>query len=165
MKTLYLNRHAKSSWSDHNLSDFDRPLNKRGERDAPLMGKILSEKVKPPELIISSPAKRAIATANRIAQSFGYDVNKIISERKIYEAAISDIIRIINGTSDDYKTIMLFGHNPTFTMLTNYLSDKYIDNLPTSGFVQINFKLDSWKEIEGKTGKLILFEYPKKYLK
>lgn len=165
MKTIYLNRHAKSSWSDSNLSDFDRPLNKRGKRDAPFMGEVLSKKVKPPQLIYTSPAKRAISTANKIADSFGYDKTKIIKDRNIYEAAVSDLMRIINNTSDDYEIIMLFGHNPAFTMVTNYLSDKYIDNIPTSGFVQINFDVKSWKNIEGNTGKLILFEYPKKYLK
>jgi phosphohistidine phosphatase len=165
MKTLYLNRHAKSSWDNPGLSDFDRPLNNRGKRDAPLMGKILSEKVNSPQVIYSSPANRAITTANQIAESFGYNKNNIIQDQKIYDAVISDIIKIINLTSDEYDTIMFFGHNPTFTMISNYLSNKYIDNLPTCGFVQINFALETWKEVEGNTGKLILFEYPKKHLK
>jgi phosphohistidine phosphatase len=165
MKTLYLNRHAKSSWENPGLSDFDRPLNNRGKRDAPLMGKVLSEKVKSPQVIYSSPAKRAISTAKQIAESFGYSVDNIIQEQKIYEAVVSDIIKIISSTSDEYDTIMFFGHNPTFTMISNYLSHKYIDNLPTCGFVQINFDLEKWNEIEGNTGKLILFEYPKKHLK
>ncbi len=164
MKTLYLNRHAKSSWSDYSLSDFDRPLNKRGKRDAPFMGEVLSKKVKPPQLIYTSPAKRAITTAIQIAKSFGYEEKKIIKNPDIYGAVVSDLMRIINRTSDEYDIIMLFGHNPTFTMAANYLSDKYIDNLPTSGFVQIDFNLDSWNDIEGNTGKLVLFEYPKKYL-
>ena len=165
MKSLYLNRHAKSSWENPGLSDYDRPLNKRGIRDAPLMGKILSDKVKAPQVIYSSPANRAISTAFQIASYFGYDEQNIISDQRIYEAVVSDLMKIINSTSNEYDTIMFFGHNPTFTMASNYLSDKYIDNLPTCGFVRIDFDLDSWSDIEGNTGKLILFEYPKKYIK
>ena len=74
-------------------------------------------------------------------------------------------MRIINTTSDKHDTIMFFGHNPTFTMISNYLSDTKIINIPTCGFVQIDFNLESWDDIEGNTGKLILFEYPKKYQK
>lgn len=165
MKRLYLNRHAKSSWDNSDLSDFDRPLNKRGKRDAPFMGKILSETVKKPDLIYSSPANRAITTARIIADCFKYNVIDIVEDEKIYESAVSSILKIINNTDDKFETIMIFGHNPTFTMLSNYLSDKSIPNIPTSGFVQIDFNLNSWNEIEGGTGKLILFEYPKKYLK
>jgi phosphohistidine phosphatase len=164
MKTLYLNRHAKSSWEDNGLSDFERPLNKRGERDAPLMGKILNDLVKKPDIIYSSPANRAITTAKIIANSFGYERSNIIEDDKIYDSAISSILRIISSTADKYETIMIFGHNPTFTMLSNYLSDKPIMNIPTSGFVQIDFNIKSWSEIEGNTGRLILFEYPKKHL-
>lgn len=165
MKTLYLNRHAKSSWNNPGLSDFDRPLNKRGKRDAPYMGDVLSKKLNSPDIIYSSPANRAITTAIQIANCFGIDEDKIITDKNIYEAVVSDLIRIINSTSDEYNTIMFFGHNPTFTMASNYLSDKYIDNLPTCGFVQIDFELDSWNQIDGNTGKLVLFEYPKKYFK
>lgn len=165
MKTLYLNRHAKSSWDNSSLSDFERPLNKRGKRDAPLMGKVLSELVKAPQIIYSSPANRAITTAYQIAENFGYDKENIIQDQTIYEAGVSDIMRIINSTSDEHDTIMFFGHNPTFTMISNYLSDKQLDNLPTCGFVQIDFNLKSWNDIEGNTGKLILFEYPKKHLR
>lgn len=165
MKTLYLSRHAKSSWDNTTLSDYERPLNSRGERDAPLMGKVLSKKIKPPEVIYSSPAKRAITTANIIADKLGYDIKNIIQDEKIYDSAISDIMRIIYSTSNQYNRIMLFGHNPTFTILSNYLSDKIIDNLPTTGFVQIDFDLDTWNEIEGNKGRLVLYEYPKKYLK
>ena len=165
MKTLYLNRHAKSSWNNPSLSDFDRPLNKRGKRDAPYMGNILSQKVAAPDIIYSSPANRALTTAIEIANAFGIEENQIVKDKNIYEAVTSDLIRIINSTSDEYKIIMLFGHNPTFTMASNYLSDKYLDNLPTCGFVKIEFDLDSWNQIEGNTGKLVLFEYPKKYFK
>jgi phosphohistidine phosphatase len=129
------------------------------------MGKILSEKVKPPQVIYSSPANRAITTAQAIGKYFGYDKKNIISDMIIYDAVVSDLMKIINNTSDEYDTIMFFGHNPTFTMISNYLSDTKILNIPTCGFVQIDFDVKSWNYIEGNTGKLILFEYPKKYQK
>ncbi len=165
MKTLYLNRHAKSSWNTPSLADFDRPLNKRGERDAPLMGDVLSKLISPPDIIYSSPANRAITTAKIIASSFNYDKEKIVEDIKIYESAVSELLRIINNTPDIHNSIMIFGHNPTFTMASNFLSNKFIDNIPTCGFVKIDFDVKSWKEVEGEKGKLILFEYPKKYLK
>lgn len=165
MKTLCLIRHAKSSWENISLSDYERPLNKRGERDAPLLGKVLSKIISTPDIIYSSPAKRAITTAHIIAGKLSYDKTQIIENEKIYDSSISDIMKIIYTTPDKFNSIMMFGHNPTFTMLSNYLSDKSIDNLPTCGFVQIDFKLEKWKELEGNTGKLVLYEYPKKYLK
>ena len=165
MKTLYLLRHAKSSWDDPSLSDIDRPLNKRGRRDAPFMGEILVKKLKPPQLIYSSPANRAITTALTIAESFNIDKKTIIKDQRIYDAAVSDLVRIISSTSDEYDTIMFFGHNPTFTLTSNYLSDKFIDNIPTCGLVQIDFNINSWQDIDVDKGKLVLFEYPKKYLK
>lgn len=164
MKTLYLNRHAKSSWAEPHLADFDRPLNKRGKRDAPLMSRVLSKMIEPPQIIYSSPAIRALTTAKILAKGFSYPEEKILEDIKIYDASVSDLMNIIYSTPNDINRIMIFGHNPTFTMVINYLSDKYLDNLPTCGFVQIDFDLESWKDIEGKTGKLIKYEYPKKYL-
>ena len=105
MKTLYLNRHAKSSWENNNLSDFDRPLNERGKRDAPLMGKILSKKIKKPDIIYSSPANRAITTARIISDCFEYDLKNIIEDQNIYESAVSSILKIINNTNDKYEII------------------------------------------------------------
>ena len=163
MKTIYLVRHAKSSWEDSSLSDFDRPLNKRGKNDAPFMAKTVKEKISVPDLIFSSPAKRAFTTALQFAETFGFNSEDIISDIKIYEAGVSDIMRIINNVSDKLNSIMIFGHNPTFTMVSNYISNKHIDNIPTCGFVQINCDCSSWDDINGNSGKLVLFEYPKKY--
>ena len=165
MKSIYLNRHAKSSWSNPELSDFDRPLNSRGKNDLPFMGELLSEKIKSPQLIYSSPANRAITTAQAIGKYLGYDEKNIISDMIIYDAVVADLMKIITSTTDEFDIIMLFGHNPTFTMISNYLSDKNILNIPTCGFVQIDFDVNLWNEIAGNTGKLVLFEYPKKYRK
>ena len=165
MKKLYLVRHAKSSWKERNLSDFDRPLNKRGNRDAPFMGNLLRQKGVSPDVIISSPAKRAITTAKTIAKEVGYPINKIMEVENIYEASAGELINIINDIDDKHETAILFGHNPGFTMLSNYLSGQRIDNLPTCGVVHIEFPFESWNKVEIDSGKLIEFEYPKKYLK
>lgn len=156
-------RHAKSSWENRTVPDYERPLNERGLKNAPFMGNIISKLIKTPQVIISSPAKRAITTAEIISEFLNFDPKKIIKDERIYHAVVSDIMRIIFEINDNIDSILLFGHNPTFTLLSNYLSNKHIENMPTSGFVQIDFNLKTWKEIEGNTGKLILYEYPKKY--
>lgn len=163
MKTLFLIRHAKSSWDDPNKDDFDRPLNERGKRNAPFMGKLLKKENILPDLIISSPAKRAIATAKIIADETGYPKNKIHTDSKIYEAAINDLLEIINSIQKEHKTVFLFGHNPTLTDFLNYLTNAGIGNIPTCGVAEIEFSFNSWKEISRETGILKRFEYPKKF--
>lgn len=163
MKIVYLIRHAKSSWEDSSLSDFDRPLNKRGKKDAPFMSKIIKDKIDKPDLIYTSPAKRAFSTAIQIADTLEFSIKDIISDMNIYDAGVSDIIRILNSISNEKNSIMIFGHNPALTMTSNYLSNKHIDNIPTCGFVQINFNCTDWASITGNMGNLVLFEYPKKY--
>lgn len=165
MKTLYLMRHAKSSWKEPDLRDYERPLNKRGNRDAPFMGNLLKEKGIRPDIIISSGATRAYTTATIISGQLEYPIKQIIIEDRIYDASAGELIDIINSIEDSNNFAMLFGHNPGFTMLSNYLSDKRIDNIPTSGFVTIQFDLNSWSDVELGSGVLTDFEYPKKYLK
>ncbi len=163
MKTLYLTRHAKSSWKELDLDDFDRPLNKRGKRDAPFMGQLLKKKNILPDVLISSPAVRAYTTARTIATEIGYPAENIMTDENIYEASSSELLDIINSIEDENRSAMLFGHNPGFTMLSNYLSGKDILNIPTCGIVKIEFEKEKWSDIEIDTGKLIWFEYPKKY--
>lgn len=164
MKKLFLIRHAKSSWKDNGLSDFDRPLNKRGKRDAPFMGKILKEEGIKPDLIVTSPAKRACTTARMIARKLDYPKERINSDETIYEASPGELIKLINNIPIEYKVVMLVGHNPGLTQLSNLLTGKYLENIPTTGIVEINFDANFWKEISINTGKLKSFEYPKKYL-
>ncbi len=163
MKTLYLTRHAKSSWKEQDLDDFDRPLNPRGKRDAPFMGQLLKKKNILPDLLISSPAVRAYTTARTIASEIGYPPEKIITDENIYEGSSSELLEVINSIEEEYESAMVFGHNPGFTMLSNYLSGKDILNIPTCGIVKIKFDKEKWSDIEVGTGELIWFEYPKKY--
>ena len=163
MKYLYLIRHAKSSWKFPDLSDIDRPLNKRGNRDAPFMGNLLKGLGVQPDLIISSPAKRALTTAQVIAEKVEFDQDKIIVENSVYEASVIDLMRIIKGFDDQYDRVFLFGHNPGLTEFSNFISDMNITNIPTCGIVKIEFKVNSWLELEEGSGAVKSFDYPKKY--
>ena len=162
MKTLYLLRHAKSSWSSPSLDDFDRPLNKRGIRSAPFMGEILLKKNISPELIISSPALRAITTAKIIAEKLKYSFSNIRKDKKIYQASTLDLLNVIKQTNNKLKFLMLVGHNPGMTDIINLISDKRLDNLPTAGIVCLKKEADSWEEIDDKWS-FEFIEYPKKY--
>jgi phosphohistidine phosphatase len=164
MKALYLIRHAKSSWDDIKLADFDRPLNQRGYKNAPFMGMILKEKGICPDLILSSPAKRAITTAEMIAQIIGYSLENIICEEKIYEANPYSLFQLIKNQEDKYSEIILVGHNPSLTVLANEVSKEInIDNIPTTGIFTICWQTDTWQDIKLGEAKFLFFEYPKKY--
>jgi len=161
MKKLYIIRHAKSSWKDLSLSDFDRPLNKRGTNDAPLMGKMLKRKKILPDLIISSPAKRAKTTAKVIAKEINY-TESIVYDSDIYEAGMSTLRNIIASIDDKNKSLFLFGHNPGLGMLVDCLVGLY-KNIPTTGIVEIEFDCNKWKNISATNAKLKSFKYPKMY--
>jgi phosphohistidine phosphatase len=160
MKHLFLVRHAKSSWDEPGLTDIERPLNNRGKKDAPFMGKIIAAKKFKPDLIISSPAQRARKTAIAFADEFDMKKKEIVFDDKIYEATSSELLEIIRNIDKDFKSVMLFGHNPGLTNLNNTLSQKYIDNIPTCGIVALKFEED-WKDIKPKSAVQEFFEYPK----
>lgn len=163
MKKLYLVRHAKSSWNNPEHTDFERPLNPRGERDVEFMSNLLSGKIEKPNLFISSPAERAKTTAITFAKSFGQDETEIKYDYGIYEKGSKFILNLLKESSDTLNSIIIFGHNPDITSLSSYFSGKYFDNVPTCGIVSIEFDVSHWKEIENTDGKLIFFEFPKKY--
>ncbi len=160
MKKLYLIRHAKSDWSNPSLDDFDRPLNKRGNKNAPFMGRILRKKEVSPDLIISSPAYRARETAKKIAKKVNYR-EEIMYNEYIYGASLPTILEIINFIEDEYDEVFLIGHNPGLNMLAFYLVD-FNKNLPTCGIIEIEFDCQTWRDAVRKCAKLISFEYPKK---
>lgn len=161
MKLLYLVRHAKSSWDNPGLRDFDRPLNKRGKRDAPNMGHRLALMKVAPEVLLSSPASRAYTTATIIASAINYSQKDIKTEETIYHADKAELLEVIKKQNNNINSIMLFGHNPGFTNLANYLAGADIDNIPTCGIVAIRFDVSDWTLIN-KNGEMLFFEYPKK---
>lgn len=164
MKTVYFIRHAKSSWSDMSLSDFDRPLNKRGKRDAPLMAQKLHEMGVKPDAIVSSTANRAITTARHFATVLGIEKRDIIKTPSIYEAYYKTVLDIVQNQSNKLKTILVFGHNPAFTSVANSFNGEYIANVPTCGIVKVTADVDNWEDFNEETGNLEAFYYPKQFL-
>lgn len=160
---LIIVRHAKSSWKHPELSDFERPLNKRGKRDAPFMGEKLSDKNVSPDLILASPAKRAFITAKIISEKVKYPADKIAFNKNIYEASVNDLLKIINDIDEHRKSVMLVGHNPGLTSLNNFLTNRFIDNIPTCGIVSIIFNC-KWQEVDEASGEVDYFIYPKLFL-
>ena len=163
MKYLFLTRHAKSSWSNPGLADIDRPLNERGKKAAPFMGKLIMDKREKPELLISSPAYRAFSTAKAFGEAMGLVENDIIINRTIYGAGAQQLLELVQNQDDLHKSIMLFGHNPTFTSFVNFLTSSNIMNVVTCGVVRIDFECSSWTDIDFGSGRLAYYEYPKKY--
>lgn len=164
MKTIILVRHAKSSWKDPSLKDFDRPLNKRGKRDAPLMGEKLKERGVVPDLILSSPAKRAKKTARTIAEALGYPKKKIKYEDGMYHAGARYLLELVRKVHDAHTTVMLFGHNPDFNDFAEMLiEDESISNIPTTGVYCIGIDVDSWANVGKGKGKTLFFDFPKRY--
>jgi phosphohistidine phosphatase len=164
MRTLTLIRHAKSSWKDGSLSDFDRPLNKRGEHNAPMMGRLLKSLGTQFDLMVSSPALRALTTARLIAAELGHPGESLLSDPRIYEAGIEDLLEVVHSLPDDRENVALVGHNPGLTMFCNHLSGENIENLPTCAVAGIAFELDSWEAIDRDSGRLVRYEYPRKYM-
>lgn len=137
---LILIRHAKSSWKDASLSDFERPLNARGLRDAPRRGEQLKQTMPPPDRLISSPAVRALSTARLIAQTWGYPEQAIVTEPGLYDASLETLLDIVEGLDPAWNSVALVGHNPGITELYKHLSGSGIDKLRTSAAVVVERK-------------------------
>ena len=163
MKTLYLVRHAKSSWKYPNLDDFERPLNKRGRKSAPIMGKVLKKLKVTPDLVLSSPANRAAMTARIIAASINYPLENIRYSETIYEFSESVLIHVVKQIDDAVNKAMVVGHNPAINGLANYIGDQPIGNIPTCGVFCVELDISSWTKISEHGGKLKFFEFPKKH--
>lgn len=164
MRTLYLVRHAKSSWGQPGLRDFDRPLNERGQKDAPRMAQMLVKQGIKPDLIISSPAKRALTTALFFAEAFNISAEDVMREANIYEALPTEIYRILSELPDAAMTAMLLGHNPTMTEVANHFTDDFIENVPTCGVVKIASSAETWKAFYEGNSKVTACYFPKEVL-
>jgi len=162
MKTLTLVRHAKSSWHDTNLSDRERPLNKRGLRDAPIMARRAVEAGIRPSLIIASPAVRAWTTAKIFATEIGYPVEFLQREDDIYLASLDRLLDVVASQDAGFNNLMLFGHNPGLTDFANYLSPGLTNNLPTAGIVSVELDRDDWLLFDRPATELLVYDYPKK---
>ena len=144
MKTLTILRHAKSSWSHTDLADHDRPLNKRGERDAPDMASRIQQAGIRPSLILSSPAVRAWATAKEMAKQISYPIEFLQRDERLYHAGVERIIEVLSRQDVGFNSIMLVGHNPGLTDFANYLVPGLTDNIPTSGVARLSPTSPYW---------------------
>lgn len=161
MKTLYLIRHAKSDWENPALSDFQRPLNKRGEKNAPFMGEILAKQHIHPDLILSSPALRAKTTALKIAEKVGYATKKIEYRESLYLADILAIEEILKMLPAYHHTVFIIGHNPGLTLFAEYISGIVLENIPTCGVFCVTLKKDEWRTLGQDSADFVSFKYPK----
>lgn len=162
MKTLTILRHAKSSWKDSSLSDHDRPLNKRGEGDAPVMAARIAQAGIRPSLILCSPAVRAWTTAKLIAQEISYPNEFLQRDERLYLAGMQRIIDLLSEQDLGFNSIMIVGHNPGFTDFANYLVPGLTNNIPTCGVVSVIIDTDDWSLQAGKKVELVTYDYPKK---
>jgi phosphohistidine phosphatase len=161
MKTLFLIRHAKSSWDDTALPDKDRPLGDRGRRDAPKMGKQLAKRDVKPDLILSSPARRALTTAEIIAKKLNYKRKDIVVDDRLYAAAVHGLLNVIHGLGDKLERVVLFGHNPELAELAHRLSGE-ITHMPTCAVAEFTFNAKSWSKIGKANLEKVTLDYPKK---
>ncbi|MCH9693903.1 MAG: histidine phosphatase family protein [Gammaproteobacteria bacterium] len=162
MKVLTIVRHAKSSWSDTGLPDRERPLNRRGERDAPEMARRIAAHGIRPSQIVSSPAVRAWTTAKVVAQEIGYPVEFLQREDSLYLASMDEILDVIVAQDAGFNSLMLFGHNPGLTDFANFLSPGLTNNLPTAGVVSVQFEREDWNLHERPDVELLTHDYPKR---
>jgi len=156
MKTIILVRHGKSSW-EFDVRDQERPLKKRGVNDANKVSQEFKKIEYFPDLIISSPANRALSTCKIFMKNLDYPEKALLVSEKIYDFGGNSVLNLIKELDDGHQKIMIFGHNHAFTSISNLLGNNYIDNLPTSGLVMININIDSWKDLERGETQLTIF--------
>ena len=160
-KILFLVRHAKSSWKDASLADIDRPLNKRGKRNAPLMAEWLVSQAERPEVILSSPANRALTTARAMAEALGQGPDDVLVDQDIYFTGTHGMLRALERVEDRFQRVMMVGHNPVMTRLLNQLTGGDVWNMPTCAIAIIAFDMDSWGLVDCTAGELLAYQTPK----
>lgn len=161
MKSVFIIRHGKSSWSDPSRTDLERPLNNRGKRASLAMGEFLSERGIRPDLVICSPALRARRTAEHICRGLGHDLGSIRIERCIYFDGHREILEMISRLDDSANCVFLVGHEPTSSYLVHSLCGEDVLKFPTAAAFGIRLKADQWREVPGEGGQKACFFVPK----
>lgn len=156
MKVLYMVRHAKSSW-EHDLVDHQRPLDERGKMDARLVSIQVKNEINPPQKIITSDANRALSTARFFKDALSVADEDFIMNHDLYDFGGQNVLRIIKELNNSVDRVMIVGHNHAFTSIVNMLGNKYVENVPTCGFLMIEFDSDNWSTIKGGNTKKIIF--------
>jgi phosphohistidine phosphatase len=163
VKRLTLVRHAKSDWSLPDQRDWDRPLNPRGNHDAPEMGRRLRQRKLKPDLMLTSPAVRALATATIIAKELRFPAARVQQDERLYLSGPEDMLQAIRELGGEARHLMVFGHNPGITELADRLSDeRRIDHMPTCAVVTLLFNLRDWSDLDWQSGTEVELDYPKK---
>ncbi len=165
MKELVLIRHAKSSRDNTELSDFERPLNKRGIEVAPFMANLLLQRFVNPDLIICSSAKRALQTAEFFCNVYDYPIENMMIDKGIYERGSKYIINLLSIIDNSISSIILIGHNPDISFLSSYFGGEHIAETPTCGMIGLSFNIDYWKDIPNSNGEIQFVEFPRNYFK
>ena len=160
MKTLFLVRHAKSSRDDPSLPDRDRPLDERGERDAPRMGRRLAERDVKPDLLVSSPALRALTTAQLIADELGYKRKDIVVDDRLYASSPDGLLAVVRALDKRHDCVMLVGHNPEFSELAGRMSSEIVD-MPTGAVAEFEFDTKAWPDVGERAPVKAALDAPK----
>jgi len=163
MKTLYIVRHAKSSWEYEGIKDIDRPLKRRGIEDSYLISTVLEKKIKRPSVFVASCANRALHTALIFSYAFNYPLANIKISKSLYSFSDGYLIKTIKALDDGFESAIIFSHDHGISDFVNAYGNQRIDHVPTCGVVGIKFKTDHWKNI--KNGKTLFTDFPKHYKK
>ncbi len=163
MKTVYIVRHAKSSWKYEGISDIDRPLKKRGINDAYLISTVLKNKISRPDAFVSSSAIRALHTALIFAGNFNFPLSNLVIKKSLYNFSDGYLVKSIIALDDAYDSAFIFSHDHGITSFVNKYGDRAIPHFPTAGVVGISFDVKHWKSIKPKKGKTVLVEFPSMY--
>jgi len=161
MKTLLIIRHAKSSWDSSDISDFDRPLNDRGKRDAPAMAHRLIKAGVSIDRFVSSPAKRARTTAEHFVHAYGGKGKEIVQIPDLYHADVPLFTEVVTALDDGDETVAIFSHNPGITAFANILTDVRLDNMPTCAVFAVKNEVEHWKDFLSGGAKFWFFDYPR----
>jgi phosphohistidine phosphatase len=161
MKTLLLIRHAKSSWDNPGISDFDRPLNERGKKDAPAMAERLYERGIRIDAFVTSPARRARKTAEQFAKRYKKNKEDLLLKTELYMAGEEAFFSVLEKLDDRYETVALFSHNPGLTDFANSLTDVRTDNIPTCGIFAVSADAKKWNKFREARKNFLFFDYPK----
>lgn len=164
MLKIGLVRHAKSSWDNPTLNDHDRPLNRRGKRDAPIMANKVESLFGVPDLLVSSTAVRAFSTARVFRKEMKLSENQLVSKGSLYHSTESDVLEVLSNVDDAVNYVLIFAHNPTMTFLANSFKGEMINNVPTCGVVMLESTADSWVDVHHSNTKRLQFIYPKMYV-
>ncbi len=163
VKEVCFVRHAKSSWDHPGLDDFDRPLDERGLKDAPMMARKMRKMNLVADYIITSGANRARSTAEFFRKEFNLDPDHFTVNNELYEAAPETIFEVLRAAPDTARFVYLFGHNPAFTWVANSLAGVHIDNVPTCGIIHAQAIITTWKKFRPEYAGFIGFHYPKQF--